>query len=193
MIVRYGWAIDTKDWALLDTCFTDDAEVDYSSNPGGKQGPYRQVRSWLEKMLSAFPVTQHLMSNIDVKLDGDYATARTMVTNPQGAATREGPLHFFFVGARYDDDFVRTADGWRIAKRGRDHPLVRRLPPHGADPHRLRSVSCAPRRPYGPFPSSEVEGQGGDVDGTTSLGIRSWNPGTFRVARSRRGRGDGDI
>ena len=33
VIVRYGWAIDTKDWALLDTCFTDDAEVDYSSNP----------------------------------------------------------------------------------------------------------------------------------------------------------------
>ena len=39
------------------------------------------------------------------------------MTNPQGAATREGPLHFFFVGGRYDDDFVRTAAGWRIAKR----------------------------------------------------------------------------
>ena len=99
VIVRYGWAIDTKDWALLDTCFTDDAEVDYSSNPGGKEGPYKQIRSWLEKMISAFPVTQHLMSNIDVKLDGDRATCRTMVTNPQGAATREGPLHFFYVGA----------------------------------------------------------------------------------------------
>ena len=117
VIVRYGWAIDTKDWALLDTCFTEDAEVDYSSNPGGKAGPYRQVRSWLEKMLSAFPVTQHLMSNIDVALDGDRATVRTMVTNPQGAATREGALHFFVVGARYDDDFVRGPEGWRIAKR----------------------------------------------------------------------------
>ena len=117
VIVRYGWAIDTKDWALLDTCFTEDAEVDYSSNPGGKKGPYRQIRSWLEKMISAFPVTQHLMSNIDVQLDGDRAKTRTMVTNPQGAATREGGLHFFFVGARYDDDFVRTPDGWKIAKR----------------------------------------------------------------------------
>src|SRR4029079_492915 len=68
VIVRYGWAIDTKDWALLDTCFTADAEVDYSSNPGGKKGPYSQIRSWLEKMISAFPVTQHLMSNIDVTL-----------------------------------------------------------------------------------------------------------------------------
>src|SRR5437879_4327032 len=93
-----GWPVEHlrgKGWALLDTCFTDDAEVDYSSNPGGKAGPYKQIRSWLEKMLSAFPVTQHLMSNIDVQLDGDRAKARTMVVNPQGAATREGPLHFF--------------------------------------------------------------------------------------------------
>jgi 3-phenylpropionate/cinnamic acid dioxygenase small subunit len=117
LIVRYGWSIDTKDWALLDTCFTEDAEVDYSSNPGGKKGPYKQIRSWLEKMISAFPITQHLMSNIDVQLAGDTATCRTMVTNPQGAATREGPLHFFYVGARYDDQLVRTPDGWRIKLR----------------------------------------------------------------------------
>jgi 3-phenylpropionate/cinnamic acid dioxygenase small subunit len=117
LIVRYGWAIDTKDWDLLDTCFADDAEVDYSSNPGGKKGPYKQIRSWLEKMISAFPVTQHLMSNIDVQLSGDTATCRTMVTNPQGAATREGPLHFFYVGARYDDQLVRTTKGWRIKLR----------------------------------------------------------------------------
>jgi len=117
VIVRYGWAIDTKDWDLLDTCFTPDAQVDYSSNPGGKKGAYRDVRGWLEKVMSAFPVTQHLMANTDITLDGDRARVRTMVTNPQGAATREGPLHFFYVGGRYDDEFVRTPDGWKIANR----------------------------------------------------------------------------
>jgi hypothetical protein len=117
VVVRYGWALDTKDWPLLDTCFTPDAYVDYSSNPGGRAGPYHEVRGWLEKVLSAFPVTQHLMSNIDVILDGDRARVRTMVTNPQGAATRDGPLHFFYIGGRYDDDFVRTPDGWKIARR----------------------------------------------------------------------------
>ena len=34
-----------------------------------------------------------------------------------GARTREGPPHFFYIGGRYDDEFVRTAAGWRIAKR----------------------------------------------------------------------------
>lgn len=117
VVVRYGWAIDTKDWDLLDTCFTPDAHLDYSSNPGGKAGAYPEIRAWLAEALAAFPVTQHLMSNIDVRLDGERATVRTMVANPQGAATRKGPPHFFFIGARYDDRFVRTADGWRIAER----------------------------------------------------------------------------
>ena len=67
--------------------------------------------------MTAFPVTQHLMANTEIVLDGDRARVRTMVTNPQGAATREGPLHFFYVGARYEDDFVRTPEGWRIAAR----------------------------------------------------------------------------
>jgi 3-phenylpropionate/cinnamic acid dioxygenase small subunit len=117
VVIRYAWAIDTKDWDLLDTCFMPDAYLDYSSNPGGKAGAYPEIRAWLARMMSAFPVTQHLMANTEVVLDGDRATARTMVTNPQGAATREGPLHFFYVGGRYDDEFVRTPDGWRIARR----------------------------------------------------------------------------
>ena len=68
------WSIDTRDWDVLDTCFTDDAYVDYSSNPGGTEGPYREVRGWLEKNLAVFVVMQHLMVNTDITLDGDRAT-----------------------------------------------------------------------------------------------------------------------
>ena len=117
LIVRYGWAIDTKDWELLDTIFTPDAFLDYSSNPGGAKGVYPEARAWLADVLRYFPVTQHLMANTQVSLDGDRATARTMVYNPQGAATRSGKPHFFYVGARYDDELVRTADGWKISQR----------------------------------------------------------------------------
>lgn len=117
LIHRYAWAIDTRDWALLDACFTDDAHVDYSSNPGGVAGPYREVRAWLQRNLAAFAVMQHLMANVDVHLDGDRATARTMMVNPMGARTREGPPHFFWIGGRYDDELVRTASGWRISRR----------------------------------------------------------------------------
>jgi 3-phenylpropionate/cinnamic acid dioxygenase small subunit len=117
LVVKYAWAIDEKDWDALDTVFLPDAWLDYSSNPGGASGHYPEIRAWLEKSLAPFPVTQHLVTNIDVSVDGDRATSRTMVYNPMGAATREGPLHYFFLGGRYDDELVRTDAGWRIAKR----------------------------------------------------------------------------
>jgi 3-phenylpropionate/cinnamic acid dioxygenase small subunit len=117
LITTYAWAIDDKDWDALDGVFLPDAWLDYSANPGGVAGPYPEIRAWLQKSLAAFPVTQHLISNVDVRVDGDRATSRAMVYNPMGAATREGPLHLFFMGGRYDDELVRTADGWRIAKR----------------------------------------------------------------------------
>ncbi|GIU89672.1 MAG: hypothetical protein KatS3mg010_0771 [Acidimicrobiia bacterium] len=66
------------------------------------------MRPWLEQNLAAFAVMQHLMANVDVRLDGDRATARTMMVNPMGAKTREGPPHFFWIGGRYDDELVRT-------------------------------------------------------------------------------------
>lgn len=117
VVNRYAWALDTKDWALLDTCFAADAYLDYSSNPGGKEGPYSEIRGWLEHQLAAFVMLQHLMMNAEVQLDGDRATVRTMMANPMGARTKAGPPHVFYVGGRYDDEFVRTADGWRITRR----------------------------------------------------------------------------
>ena len=44
LLVRYARAIDTKDWDLLDTCFTPDAHVDYTSS-GGIAGRYPEVTS----------------------------------------------------------------------------------------------------------------------------------------------------
>jgi 3-phenylpropionate/cinnamic acid dioxygenase small subunit len=117
LLHTYAWAIDGQDWDLLDTVFTPDAHLDYTSNPGGVAGPYPEVRAWLASVLPYFPVTQHLMSNSLITLDGDRATAKTMVYNPQGARTRNGPPHIFNVGARYDDALTRTAGGWRITRR----------------------------------------------------------------------------
>jgi 3-phenylpropionate/cinnamic acid dioxygenase small subunit len=117
LVVRYAWAIDDKDWDALDAVFTRDAWIDYSANPAGVAGHLPEIKEWLAASLAPFPMTQHLVTNIDARIDGDRATCRTMMYNPMGAATREGPLHHFFMGGRYDDELVRTPDGWRIAKR----------------------------------------------------------------------------
>jgi len=116
LLTRYTVAIDTKDWALLDTCFTPDAHVDYTTS-GGTKGPYPEVRQWLEKALAIFPMTMHFISNTTVDLQGDRAKARTYVINPMGFPKEDGSLHLFTVGAYYNDELVRTDEGWRIARR----------------------------------------------------------------------------
>ncbi len=116
LLTRYTVAIDTKDWKLLDSCFTPDAQLDYKSS-GGISGPYPEVRAWLEKALAPFTVTQHLISNTTLTFDGDTARARTYVINPMGLPKPDGGLQIFTVGGYYNDRLVNTEDGWRIAER----------------------------------------------------------------------------
>ncbi len=116
LLICYTTAIDTKSWTLLDTCFTPDAHLDYTS-AGGIKGPYPKVRGWLEKALAAFPMTVHFISNSVVTLEDSKARARTCVLNPMGFPNPDGSLHLFTVGAYYNDELSRTEQGWRITQR----------------------------------------------------------------------------
>lgn len=116
LLVRYARAIDTQDYALLDTCFTPDAHVDYTTS-GGIKGSYPEVRAWLEKALAQFDAMMHFVGNSVVSLDGDTAQAKTYVYNPMGKAGPDGNVEFFTVVADYVDRLIRTASGWRIEER----------------------------------------------------------------------------
>src|SRR5688572_5447596 len=115
LLTRYALAIDTKDWALLDTCFVPDAHLDYTST-GGKKGPYPELRQWLAEVLSRFAVTMHFIGNVSVRIEGKTAQARSYLWNPMGVGKTEGALDWFAVSAHYVDELVRTGDGWRIEK-----------------------------------------------------------------------------
>ena len=123
LLVRYTRAIDQMDWELLDTVFTPDAEVDYTTS-GGIAGKYPEARAWLAKALAAFPITIHAITNSEIELDGDTATGRTLVNNPMVFPQEDGTTNQFTVWAWYVDEFVRTADGWRIKKRYEDQILL---------------------------------------------------------------------
>lgn len=123
LLVRYTVALDTRNWKLLDTCFTPDAHVDYTAT-GGSKGKYPEIRAWLEKALAPFQVFVHYISNTTVELDGDRAKTRTYVLNPMGFPNPDGSLHLFTVGAYYNDQLVRTAEGWRIAERVEEHAFL---------------------------------------------------------------------
>jgi hypothetical protein len=116
LLTRYTVALDTRQWGLLATVFTPDATIDYTSSEGIK-GQFPEVAAWLEKALTPFSATQHLLGNRHIELDGDQGTGRTYFFNPNSLADEAGKATMLFVGGFYLDKFVRTAEGWRIADR----------------------------------------------------------------------------
>jgi len=116
LLTRYTVALDTRAWDLLATVFTPDATIDYTSSQGIK-GQFPEVAAWLEKALTAFTASQHLLGNRHIQLDGDHGTGRTYFFNPNTLTDRAGADTMLFVGGFYLDTFVRTSEGWRIADR----------------------------------------------------------------------------
>jgi hypothetical protein len=114
LMVDYSTAIDTKQFDSLDDLFTHDAHIDYAVT-GGTVGKYPEVKAWLAEILPNFPAYMHLLGNFDVRITGDTASSRTMCFNPM--VFNEEKQQVMFVGIWYEDEFIRTPDGWRIARR----------------------------------------------------------------------------
>jgi len=113
LLVDYSTAIDNRRFDDLDRVFTPDAHIDYTEL-GGIAGTYPDVKAWLAEVLPNFPAYFHMLGNFDIRIDGDTASARTILFNPMklGADDR-----IMFCGLWYDDEFIRTADGWRMTRR----------------------------------------------------------------------------
>lgn len=112
----YARGIDSKDWDLVLSCFTENAELDYSAF-GGPVGGAQDVVDWISTSVSAFAMTQHHITNRHITLDGDEAVCVSELFAPMGMATDEGKLSMLFTGGSYDDRLERTPGGWKIAKR----------------------------------------------------------------------------
>jgi hypothetical protein len=116
LFTDYATAIDTKDFDLLDAVFTPDAYIDYRAM-GGIDGRYPQVKAWLAQVLPNFPAYYHMVSNVALKLDGDSARSTIACFNPMQVKLGEGQTQVMFLGLWYDDELVRTPQGWRLSKR----------------------------------------------------------------------------
>jgi 3-phenylpropionate/cinnamic acid dioxygenase small subunit len=113
VLVRYARAVDTRDWALLRTCFTDEVICDY-----GDLGSWRgadAVIAFMDEAHAGMGPTQHLLSNFQVDIDGDRAEAVSYVHAVTVLASH--PDDWFDTVGIYEDRLRLGADGWRIAER----------------------------------------------------------------------------
>jgi 3-phenylpropionate/cinnamic acid dioxygenase small subunit len=129
VLIRYATGIDFKDWALLRTCWTEDVDVDY-----GEVGRYSgadAITALMEQLHDAMGPTYHRLTNFAIAVDGDRATARSYVHAVLQAVPDDAASWVEALG-HYDDELVRTSDGWRIARRATSIARVHAGSPAGS-------------------------------------------------------------
>jgi hypothetical protein len=113
----YAWACDNGEWVLLASVFTPDADLDYSST-GGPAGGRDEVVGWLEESLGQVEMIQHVVSNLQIDVDGNEAAGRAMFFTSVRLPGVDGLL---LTGGYYRLRFAHTADGWKIRSLAEDN------------------------------------------------------------------------
>jgi len=114
LIHRYATALDGKDWSTLRDCFTSDALVTYETI-GDLHGAEAVVAT-CRQALARMDRTQHLIGNIEARVDGASATCSCYLQAQHVRLGTPGGDQNIIAG-RYDDELARTATGWRISRR----------------------------------------------------------------------------
>lgn len=117
LLSRYARGVDTKDWELYRSVFTEDAVIDYSS-AGIPPGSRDEIVALFSKAFEPIPWTMHYITNIEAEIDGDTATVRAMFYNPMQLP---GMAEQSSCGGYYHHDLVRTPDGWRSRRLREDN------------------------------------------------------------------------
>ena len=112
IIIRYATSVDQRDMDRYGSCFADDVVV-----AGFSSGDVVGREAWVgfvEKALGNFDGTHHQITNQEITVDGDRAHMRSYVQATHELAGDDE--HLLILYAIYDDQLVRTSDGWKITR-----------------------------------------------------------------------------
>ena len=113
VLTRYCYAVDDRDWDAYRQLFTSDAVIDDTVTGGIRSGVEEHI-TYLRQALSKVLISQHAISTVLVKLNGDDATVRAHCACPIVLDTGEHDKHVMFQGLWYRESFIRTEGGWKI-------------------------------------------------------------------------------
>lgn len=113
----YAAALDTRDWALLESCFAPDPVF---VHPGGRLDGFAAILDRTRAALAPLTATQHLLGTMVAEVDGDAARSVCYFQAQHVRAGTPGGETYIIAG-RYADTLARTADGWKITERVQDY------------------------------------------------------------------------
>ena len=114
---RYATSVDTRNWDLFLTCYTDEMVADMVS-VGFQEPLTMQSKDFVQIIRQAvqpFDSTQHLLSNFVIDVDGDSATCVCYLQAMHFSEDDTG-AHALVIGGYYSNHLIRTPAGWRIDK-----------------------------------------------------------------------------
>lgn len=115
---EYALGIDTRDWELYRSIFTDVIRMDFSTY-SGQPAADMPADTWVDSckvLFTGLDATQHVMTNpiVDMGDDGRRARLR-MYMKAEHFLLHDGGSPDYALGGYYDDLVVKTDEGWRIA------------------------------------------------------------------------------
>ena len=117
-VYRYATGVDTRDWAMYRSLFADEVEIDFSSYDPGLLPVTVAADDWVAGMKPLFgglAVTQHMMSNPLVELEGDSAQI-TMYVRAHHVFDPQDPDSYYTVGGYYRNRLVRERGNWKLVR-----------------------------------------------------------------------------
>jgi hypothetical protein len=110
---QYARAVDSLDLALLETCFVDEVDADYSEVSGmpAVRLPRHAFASGLLRGMAGFDATQHLIGTVAVAFADASENAKC---EAYVHATHVLDDRLWTVGGMYTHEVRLTPGGWRI-------------------------------------------------------------------------------
>jgi SnoaL-like domain len=111
VISNLTFFIDNREFSRARELFTEDAVMDYSRVIAGSS-PTRSAKDFLDEgdvVIAGFDATQHLITNFDIRVDGDTAASRSHFQANHWIGSR-----VWTVWGSYSQQLVRAKKGWRI-------------------------------------------------------------------------------
>ena len=111
LLDSYAATLDRRDWEGFRASFSEQARTEYS------WGSFTDVDALTEAMvdiLAPFSVTEHIITNAQIALDGGraQATAKLWVIC---VAPDDDPGEHLIEGGHYETEFVRNEGNWKIS------------------------------------------------------------------------------
>ncbi len=113
LIGSYGRAIDTGNWEACGRLFTADAVIEYQASTGTIL--LEGVDAIVEWFGGATHPASHYLTNVVVDRSGEADRGITVWSKLLAPFVTTDPQRVF--GGDYTDTVVRTADGWRFARK----------------------------------------------------------------------------